>query len=65
MDVGPPPRIYTPAQRTTSAVGDGDVGQKGTYYRRRTMQKKSALPDDTQEPKERSDESRSSIDIRV
>ena len=66
MDVGPPPRVILPSQRTTSAVGDGDVGQKGSYYRRRTREKKSAQPEDTQVPtQDRTDESRPSIDIRV
>ena len=65
MDVGPPPRIFSPTQRSTSAVGDGDVGQKGSYYRRRAREKKSAQPEDAHEPKDRTDESHPSIDIRV
>ena len=65
MDVGPPPKIFAPPPRTTSAVGDGDVGQKGSYYRRRARENKPVEADQDVVAKDRSDESGSSIDIRV
>ena len=65
MDVGPPPKIFAPPPRTTSAVGDGDVGQKGSYYRRRARENKSVEPDEDLVAKDRMDNSGSSIDIRV
>ena len=65
MDVGPPPKIFAPPPRTTSAVGDGDVGQKGSYYRRRARENKSVETDQDPGAKDRPDESGGSIDIRV
>ena len=65
MDVGPPPKIFAPPPRTTSAVGDGDVGQKGSYYRRRARENKHVEADQDPVAKDRTDESGGSIDIRV
>ena len=65
MDVGPPQKIFAPPPRTTSAVGDGDVGQKGSYYRRRAREKNPIDSDDAHIAKDQLDESGGSIDIRV
>lgn len=65
MDVGLPPRLIVPSQRTPSAIGDGDVGQKGNYYRRRLREKKSAQLEVAQSSEDRTDESPPSIDIRI
>lgn len=65
MEVTSTPPILPP-QRTTTAVGDRDVGQKGTFYRRRGRR---PVPPHPPEPSQRfeleGEEPRRSIDIRV
>lgn len=59
----PPPAI-SPA-RSTSAVGDGDVGQNSPYYRRNQKKKQASPGEQTEDATPRIEGSPSHIDIRV
>ena len=65
MDVGTISNWGASLYRSTSAVGDGDVGQKGSYYRRQQRKKKPATEDKPAPTLSTSEDSKHTIDIRV
>ncbi|GJL63420.1 MAG: hypothetical protein NPIRA04_20740 [Nitrospirales bacterium] len=65
MDVGTTTHVSFPQHRTTTAIGDRDVGQKGGYFRRRPRDKKPATPEKSNKPRQTGKGSRHTIDIRV
>ena len=40
MDIGTTAQVGVLQHRTTTAIGDRDVGQKGSFYRRQRRDKK-------------------------
>ncbi|MGB0910459.1 MAG: hypothetical protein ACPGYT_08865 [Nitrospirales bacterium] len=64
MDIGTTAPISVPQHRTTTAIGERDVGQKGSYYRRQRRGKKQTTKESPQaRPTDESSQYR--IDIRV
>jgi len=59
----PPPAISP--RRSTSAVGDGDVGQNTPYYQRHPKKKQTSQKESPEDPMPRMEGSTSHIDIRV
>lgn len=59
----PPPAIRPP--RSTSAVGDGDVGQNSPYYQRHQKKKQPSQKEEPEDQPSRRERSTSRIDIRV
>ncbi|GJL65535.1 MAG: hypothetical protein NPIRA05_05060 [Nitrospirales bacterium] len=65
MDVGTTTHVSFPQHRTTTAIGDRDVGQKGGYFRRRPRDKKPSTPQNSTNTSQPGKDSRHTIDIRV
>ena len=59
----PSPAMSPP--RSTSAVGDGDVGQNSPYYQRHKKKKQTSQEEATKDQTPRKEGSTSRIDIRV
>ena len=65
MDIGTTTQVSAAQYRTTTAVGDRDVGQKGSFYRRQRQNNKH-LPEEKRSSKQSNDErTQHTIDIRV
>ncbi|WP_447968971.1 hypothetical protein [Nitrospira sp. M1] len=65
MDIGTTTQVSFPQHRTTTAIGDRDVGQKGSYFRRRPRDKKSSTPETSTKTRQPNKDARQTIDIRV
>ncbi len=65
MDIGTTAQISVPQHRTTTAVGDRDVGQKGSFYRRQRRDKQQSEEEELPEARSKNKKSQHTIDIRV
>jgi|GEM_PF-6357763 len=67
MNIGTIPHKPIDLARKTSAVGDRDVGQKGSWYQRQhSHSKKNEQTEDEPLPKSKPmDQAQQSIDIRI
>ncbi|GJL55710.1 MAG: hypothetical protein NPIRA02_28420 [Nitrospirales bacterium] len=65
MDIGTTAQVHFPQHRTTTAIGDRDVGQKGSYFRRRPREKKPSTPEKSTKTPNPNKDTRQIIDIRV
>ena len=65
MDIGTTTQVSAAQYRTTTAVGDRDVGQKGSFYRRQRGNKKHTTEEKTPSKRSNSEHAQHTIDIRV
>ncbi len=65
MDIGTTTQVSAPQHRTTTAVGDRDVGQKGSFYRRQRQNKKHPMEENESSKRSTDERSQHTIDIRV
>ncbi len=65
MDIGTTTQVSLPQHRTTTAIGDRDVGQKGSFYRRQRRNKKQHAEEQSPETRAPDEPSQHRIDIRV
>ena len=65
MDIGTTAHVSYPQHRTTTAIGDRDVGQKGSFYRRQRRDKKQTTEEKEPATHSTDEGSQHKIDIRV
>ncbi len=65
MDIGTTTNVNASQYRATTAIGDRDVGQKGSFYRRQRRDKKQTTEEKTLPTRTTSKGEKHTIDIRV
>ena len=65
MDIGIPPKVTFPTIRNPSPIDDGDVGQKGNSYYRKSRKNKQQPLEPPQGQTSGSQESDHTIDIHI